>query len=90
MTDINHLHLADALARFYTSPEAFDGLSGQAFDAHKSVVLTALDKGLSLTCDYQSEKAPMNRFLKKGTKRCSSASCFRRNPAFYRGFVLAN
>ena len=52
MTNINRLHIADPLARFYTSPEAFTGLSGQAFDAHKSAVLTALEKGVSLASDY--------------------------------------
>ena len=62
MTDINHLQIADALACFYTSPEAFDGLSGQAFDAHKSAVLTALDKGVSLASGYQPAKLPVSRF----------------------------
>ena len=52
MTDINHLHIADVPARFYISPEAFDSLSRQAFDAHKSAVLTALDKGVSIASDY--------------------------------------
>ena len=63
MTNINRLHIADSLARFYTSPEAFIGLSGQAFDAHKSAVLTALDKGVSLASDYRPAKAPVTRFL---------------------------
>lgn len=61
--DTNRLQIADALARFYLSPEAAENLSGEDFATHKASVLSALGKGVSLTSNYQPAKAAVTRFL---------------------------